>query len=306
MPVIRPSQRNIVMLSILVLVACFIQGCADPKSFSFILTADARFFTPPDHAGPNYFAGVCEAIRDVGPGAFMASPGDVEPPDRFRKTLDDILGKDYPWYPVVGNHELDKPEYMAYLRKYNTGGRALPNIVRGGPPGAVETCYSFDYGNAHFVAINQYYDGKSDAIGDGDICDALLQWLADDLAENKKPLVFVLGHEPTVVMPDIGNGRVRHVGGSLDKYPEHNHRFWSLLRKHNTLAYFCGHTHNTSVSKINGVWQIDCGHARGIGDPGAASTFIKMIVEATSVRCEVYRRNDTTGKYHRTYSENLR
>ena len=109
MPSIRPSQRNVLMLSIFVLLACFIPGCArpHPESFSFILTADSRYFTPPDHAGPDYFAGVCEGIRDVGPGAFMASPGDVEPPDRTRNTLDAYFGKDYPWYPVVGNHELE-------------------------------------------------------------------------------------------------------------------------------------------------------------------------------------------------------
>jgi hypothetical protein len=36
-----------------------------------------------------------------------------------------------------------------------------------------------------------------------------------------------------------------------------------LLRFHVT-GYICGHTHNTSIAKINDVWQIDVGHARGI------------------------------------------
>ncbi len=281
-------------------------GCATPR-YTFDVTADMRSYTPPEHAGPSYFQGVAEAIRDLGPGDFMVTAGDLDPPDRVKAVLDEMLGPDYPFYPAVGNHELDKPEHMVWLRAYNEGGRKLPGIVRAGPPGAVETCYSFDHENAHVVVINQYYDGQRDNVKGGVISPALLAWLEEDLAATRQPLIFVVGHEPHVSVPDITNGRVRHRGDSLDADEASNHRFWSLLREHRVCAYFCGHTHNTSISRINGVWQIDAGHARGKGDKGALSSFVKIAVEGEKVRCDMYRSDDPgTSPYRLVWSEPLR
>ena len=280
-------------------------GCQANPGFDFDVTADMRKFTPPEYPGPDYFAGACAALDDVGAGAFMVVVGDLDPPRRVRATLDATLGEDYVWYPVVGNHELDRPEYMPYLREVNAGGKTLPGVVRSGPPGGVETCYSFDHGNAHFVIMNQYYDGQSDTALDGDVSDALYEWLATDLAATDREFVFVFGHEPSVAVPDLTSGRVRHRGDSLDQYPERNHRFWSLLREHGVVAYICGHTHNASVAWINEVWQIDAGHARGVGDPGAPSTFLKFHVRPGHVSCDVYRRADD-GVYRHTLTQRLR
>jgi hypothetical protein len=290
--------------------AAAVLGCAGTpgaNGFSFAVTADMRGCTPPEMTGPDSFVGVCEAIRDVGPGAFMVTPGDFDPPGRVRAVIDDVLGPDYVWYPVVGNHELDDPASMVWVRQYNAGGDTLPRIVRAGPPNAVETCYSFDYANAHFVAINEYYDGTTDDNKGGDVSDPLYEWLAADLAANDKPIVFVMGHEPHIAVPDMDNGRVRHRGGSLDKDPERNHRFWTLLRRRNVTAYLCGHTHGTSIAKVNGVWQLDAGHARGAGDKGAESAFLMVHVAPDGiVRCNVYRSTNNTTPYRRTYTERLR
>jgi hypothetical protein len=303
----RNREQQALVLAVMVAAASLAGGCGQPRrGFVFDVAADMRFYAPPEYVGPKYFAGVCQAIRELGPGDFMVVLGDLDPPARVRATLDEVLGKEYVWYPVVGNHELDEPEHMPYLRACNPGGNSLRGIVRSGPPGAVETCYSFDHENAHFAVINQYYDGQSDGGTDGDVGDALYQWLKEDMAENAKPIVFVFGHEPFVSVPDMGNGRVRHRGDSLDKYAENNHRFWSLLRGYDVVAYFCGHTHNASVSRINGVWQIDCGHARGIGDPGAASTFVRVFVNGGEVVCAVYRQVGEGGPYRLVYEGRLR
>jgi hypothetical protein len=45
---------------------------------------------------------------------------------------------------------------------------------------------------------------------------------------------------------------------------DNNIAFIQLLLKHNVTAYICGHTHNTSYSMFNGLWQIDTGHSRGL------------------------------------------
>ena len=52
---------------------------------------------------------------------------------------------------------------------------------------------------------------------------------------------------------------------------------------------FCGHTHNYSAVKIDGVWQVDSGHARGQGDIGAPSTFLIMHVNGSTVKLNAYR-----------------
>jgi hypothetical protein len=52
-----------------------------------------------------------------------------------------------------------------------SGGVSLPSIVNAGPPGCEETTYSFDYGDAHFVVLNEYYNGTSDRGTDGDAAD---------------------------------------------------------------------------------------------------------------------------------------
>ncbi|MBU0637478.1 MAG: metallophosphoesterase [Planctomycetes bacterium] len=298
-----PLERALVLVAMLIVL---LGGCTATRGFDFDITADMRGFTPPEYPGPQHFLGVCQAIRELGPGAFMITPGDADPPDRVRLALDQVFGPAYLWYPVVGNHELDKPEHMDYLRAYNAGGAKLPGIVHKGPPAVEETCYSFDYHNAHFVVLNQYYDGQSDAATDGDSSPALLAWLADDLAANRRPYTFVLGHEPVLSVPDLDNGRVRHRGDSLDKYADNNHRFWTLLRAHDVVAYFCGHTHNASLTRINGVWQIDCGHSRGLGDPGAPSTFLKVYVQPDGVRCALYRDDARGGRYELVYEERLR
>lgn len=110
-------------------------------------------------------------------------------------------------------------------------------------------------------------------------------------------MVFVIGHEPLVSLPDMDNGRHRHKGDNLDNHPENSHRFQQLLRKHKVIAYICGHTHNFSYANINGVQQLDVGHCRGNGDKDAPSTFLKIKVYDNNCTAEVYRNDSKGGKY---------
>ncbi|MBW1687525.1 MAG: metallophosphoesterase, partial [Deltaproteobacteria bacterium] len=119
--------------------------------------------------------------------------------------------------------------------------------------------------------------------------DALYNWLQADLIATTQPLIFVLGHEPAWPQPDADSGRMRHLGDSLDQYPSNRDRFWSLLRQHQVVAYLHGHTHNFSSVNIDGVWQIDAGHARGIGDTGAMSTFALTDIVDDTVTYQAYR-----------------
>lgn len=265
------------------------------NQFTFAVTADMRAYSGPAYDTPQYFRGACEAIADLGGGAFMVSPGDIDPPAGVRWTITQTLGITTTWYPVVGNHEKETAADMDWLRSYAYG------PVNPGPSGCPTTTYSFDYQNAHFVILNEYCDETGDTATDGDVSDHLHGWLAGDLEATEKAHIFVFGHEPAYPWPDADNGRIRHLGDSLDQYPTHRDRFWSLLEQEGVTAYICGHTHNHSAVKIDSVWQLDAGHARGKGDTGARSAFILIHVDGPVVKFETYRDDANGGSYTLTH-----
>jgi 3',5'-cyclic AMP phosphodiesterase CpdA len=244
----------------------------------FVVAADMRNFAAPN-GETEHFSGACRAIAAVGAGSFMISPGDldVDPPTAVRDMIDRTIGEDYPWYPVIGNHDPESPSTMEYLRAFSA---ELPNVVNRGPAGCETTTFSFDWANTHFVVLNQYYDGVKDWGVQGDVVPELLEWLEADLAANTKDHVFVFGHEPLVPMPDMDNGRIRHQGDSLDEHPESAFAFHQVLRKYDVDAYVCGHTHNTSYAKINGLWQLDPGHARGLEEASYADQMYAAVDRA--------------------------
>jgi hypothetical protein len=231
----------------------------------------------------DYFRGAVEAIDQTGGGAFMLGPGDIDPPAGVRWTLDQYIDETYVWYPVVGNHEAETAEDMTWLRAYDYGS------VNPGPAGCPETTYSFDYSNAHFAVLNEYCDAAGDTITAGDVPDHLYDWLAADLTATDQELLFVVGHEPAYPQPDADNGRLRHEDDSLNQFEANRDRFWALLQREGVVAYICGHTHNSSAVEIDGVWQLDAGHARGAGDTGAPSTLVMIHVNGSEVTFDVYR-----------------
>ncbi len=273
------------------------------RDFSFIVTADIREFAGGKNAGHDYFSGACEAIRDAGAGEFMISPGDIDPPQAIRTVLDKYFGPAYPWYPVVGNHEAETPADMEWLRAW--GSNDIPGLVRRGPAGSEATTFSFDCGQAHFAVINQYFNGKKDVGSNGDVVDTLYSWLKEDLQLNRKKTLIVVGHEPIVAVPDMDNNRLRHEKDSLNAHPENSRRFHQLLLDQKVKAYLCAHTHNASITNLGGVWQIDAGHARGKGDPGAPSTFLRFRVTSGQWEADFYRQSKIGGPYRKTRTVKL-
>ncbi len=281
----RSAARRSMCL-IIVAIALMIVGNSIPvygtdgsnEDLVFIIAADMRNFAAAGEE-TEHFSAACKAIAAVGAGAFMISPGDldVDPPSAVRDMIDRTIGEDYPWYPVLGNHDPESPSSMQYLRDYSL---TVPNVVNRGPEGCEETTFSFDWANTHFVVLNQYFDGVKDWGLEGALVPELMAWLAADLESTDKEHIFVFGHEPLLPMPDMDNGRLRHQGDSLDEDPETAFAFHQLLRKHDVDAYVCGHTHNTSVGKINGLWQLDPGHARGLEEKSYADQMYAAVHRA--------------------------
>jgi 3',5'-cyclic AMP phosphodiesterase CpdA len=287
-----------------------IAGAPGAELLAFSVAADMRSYLGPFHANTaKEFRAALDALGAAGPGAFLLSPGDIDPPYDGDPLTDDVhaavqekLGLGFPWYPVVGNHEAETPGDMSGLRSYPVGTQyGGATDFRAGPPNAVETCFSFSAGGARFIAINEYYDGISDtgpfpgASEAGRIHPSLYAWLESELAyaDTLGPdYLFVVGHEPVYPLPDEATGRLRHRGDSLDIHKEEVLAFVDLLKAYDVTAYLCGHTHDYSAALVDGVVQIDAGHARGTGDPGAPSTFLRFSLYDNFAEMLAYRSTD--------------
>ncbi len=129
------------------------------------------------------------------------------------------------WYPVVGNHDIITANGQPFLDAFY-----LPTNSKDG----TEKYYSFDYGNAHFVAV----DGNQ--VFNGDMYD----WVEADLAATTKAWKFVYFHQPMYSDPAVH-------GSDL------NLRFYlePIFVAHHVDVVFQGHNHYYSRSYpiANGV-----------------------------------------------------
>lgn len=269
----------------------------DCDELRFAITSDLHLHFNRSKEQPVAFSRACQKIAEIGPGAFMITAGDVWDAQDAREIINQHLGNDYPWYLVIGGHDLEYPPTLAFARTYNVRGRTLPNIVHPGPPGAPETTYSLDYGNCHFVVLNQYFDGKSDSgQRDGYLSQALLDWLRNDLNQNSKQHVFVFVHEPAFRHPDI-DWHDEQAGGGYMAYrnPGPRDGFWQMLRKHHVLALIHGHHHVYNRARIRGVWDVEAGHCQivpkgsGKDDERKRGTFLVFHVNGDQVAYDCYR-----------------
>jgi len=280
-------MRTVKTLAIVLsmIVVCSVAGA---ETFRFTASADNRPYDSANLSRWEWLLDEMDRLFMDDEGVFHIMPGDIDPPETTDASLVDQFGGDVVWYPVVGNHESETPADMTWIRNAFS---SLPYVVNSGPTGCETTTYSFDYGNAHFVAINEYYDGTSDTGTNGDVVDALYNWLVDDLAANTKPAVFVIGHEPAY--PEYA-----HVGDSLDGHQENRDRFWKLLNDEKVIAYLCGHTHYYYSKTVDDstalpgytwtpfTWQIDCGNAGNPREP--EQTFVDVTVTDTDVTFTVW------------------
>jgi hypothetical protein len=291
---LRHNGIALVALWALLCGAGLIAGAADAaaESFHFTVTSDL-------HCKSKSYQCVLDAMQahSGGQGAFQVSVGDVadvsgQTPAPMRKLIDAQFGPQAVWYPVAGNHDIkggkDSTSMEWRRDEYQTGHgtrKPLKDLVgHPGPAGTAETTYSWDYRNAHFVALNEYWDGKaepgSDAATNGDIVPALRRWLEADLAANKKPFVFVFGHEPAFA-------EHRHQGNSLDGHPENRDAFWALLKKYHVQAFISGHVHFYYKELQDGVYQISDGSA-GRPKDDKHQTYLDVVVQPDQAQVKVW------------------
>jgi hypothetical protein len=276
------------------------------SGFSFVITTDISYTGGKEYIDyPNFFAALLGYVKEVEAGVFMVSPGDLLPIEETRLTISQVMGEDYLWFPLPGNHDFDNLADIRYLQNYDydPNGEAEPNIVNRGPDSCPYTTYSFDYQNAHFVALNVYCNEESPWGIDGSITDTIYDWLADDLAATDKEHIFIFGHEPAYPQPDEQTGILEHDYESLDEYPEARDRFWQLLVESGVAAYIHGHTHTYSAMRFDGVWQIGAGQAMGVRAMPSPGTFLIISVQGEEVNMQTYRGEEGPGFAYLLYEE---
>ena len=128
------------------------------------------------------------------------------------------LIKEVPVFPVLGNHDVRKGDGAAFLKNFH------PPL---GSPGSTKRYYSFDWGDAHFVALDSelYYDDK------GSSTERQKAFLERDLISTRKRLKIAFLHRSPY-------GSSRHGGDETiraDLEP--------LIARHEVNLVFAGHDH---------------------------------------------------------------
>lgn len=172
-------------------------------------------------------------------------------------------------WPTPGNHEMQLGgNEAAYLE-------AFPDVFMNGPAEEKGLYYSFDHGNAHFVAVNtDSMDDRGTPDPSDDRPDGrqvkYIDWLREDLAAARGrgvKHIFVFGHQPAFPiteghlvsgLPNLGTKWILEPDLT---YLKRRDAFWKALSDHGVAAYICGDEHAYTRQKVDGVYQIVTGIA---------------------------------------------
>jgi predicted phosphodiesterase len=175
------------------------------------------------------------------------------------------LLKEVPIFPVLGNHDLERGNGAAYLNNFH--------LPRNDPQGTGRY-YSFDWGNAHFVALNSelYHEDRSGNPEEQKV------WLERDLRETHQPWKIVYFHRP--IYSSSKHGSDERIREDLEPV---------LIRQGVDLV-FSGHDHTYERTRpICGVtYVLSGGGGKGLYPAGRSewTAFSKSTHHAVVVRID--------------------
>jgi hypothetical protein len=293
-------------------------------TFSFAVMCDSRGTKPSEPVNVRVLQALLEDARSKS-ARFVCFPGDMilgycGDEDEYRRQLrlwksavSDVL-HEMPIYVTMGNHDVlthrDRDKFGSYdIDGVLKGGKLVasedvlseefvnPTDGPASPekpqaPAYGETCYSFDYGDAHFVVLNTNYwmATRSFPHEPGDPCrlyergypeglimDRQMAWVSDDLRRARSAgarHIFVFAHEPAFPVGAHADDAMYYEGDatlSLKRAVRaRRHTFWKMLSDNGVLVAFFGDEHNYSRSLIGPagdaiydppVWHIITGGA---------------------------------------------
>ena len=248
----RAGERHAVTLSRLKPSSTYyyrVGGADEPSEINYFRTA------PPGENTPFNFAvigdsgdegrgqvAVANLLRRLGPDLILHT-GDVVYPRgeerhydrRFFAPYGELIGK-VPLFPTLGNHDVETKNGSPFLTNFH-----LPRNEEQG----VQRYYSFDWGEAHFVALDSelYHDD------DGGSAKEQKAWLERDLEGTRRSCwKIVFFHRP--VYSSSKHGGDRKIREDLEP---------TLVRHHVHLV-FSGHDHDYERTKpIEGVTYVVSG-----------------------------------------------
>lgn len=203
----------------------------EPDDFRVVLWADpqVRNIKEVDYVARD----VAAELKGVD-AAFGMSLGDnvFNTLQNFRPLQDVVASLGVPWHSVIGNHDLNFEAPDESL-----SGETFKSFY--GP-----TDYSFDYGQVHFVALdNVLWHGADPAKGHGNYTRGFtaqqLAWLKNDLAGvPSEKLVVLFMHIPIIPTPLNGAPAAPVPGADDDRLA-----LFELLKDHPHTLSISGHTH---------------------------------------------------------------
>ncbi|MHB8846776.1 MAG: metallophosphoesterase family protein [Nitrospirota bacterium] len=242
-----------------------------PSKFSFVVLGDNRAGDPAcDAVYQKVITAALTRKPDliVNTGDQIDKPGNVEHWKRFRELSRDVT---VPYFLTVGNHDAHV-EVAGSEETY----KAQVDL-----PGK-EIYYSFAAGNSLFVVLDSYIKGE-----DKRITGKQFTWLEQVLSASKHKHKFVFVHHPLFPV----QGRGKHYGNSLDRYPGERDRLHALMKRHGVTMVFSGHEHVYLRRIVNGIPYIIAG---GGGAPlytddlnGGFHHYVSVTVDGDNVSGEV-------------------
>jgi hypothetical protein len=178
----------------------------------------------------------------------------------YRRVIDSV-----PVFPSLGNHDVETKNGAPYLENFYLPRNDLESAGR---------YYSFDWGNAHFVALDSelYYDDEG---GDPERQKA---WLERDLGETRQPWKFVFFHRPPYSSSEHGSDLL--VREDLEP----------VLARHGVDLVFNGHDHDYERTvQIKGVtYVVTGGGGKDLYEAGESewTAFSKSVHHAVRVRID--------------------
>lgn len=240
-----------------------------PPQFNFVVLGDNR-------SGDDVYRNLISMAMEQKPnfiintGDQIATPGNREQWAKFWELSKVVT---VPYFLTVGNHDAH-PEVRGSEHTYKE-----QVDVPGNKP-----YYSFTAGNSLFIVLDSYIGGEEKKI-----TGEQFKWLKDVLANSKEKHKFVFIHHP--LYTDTEQGRGKHVGNSLDKFPEERDRLQALFMTSKVTMVFAGHEHLYRRKTVDGIPHVITG---GGGAPlyardedGGFYHYIFVTVDGDKVNAEV-------------------
>jgi 3',5'-cyclic AMP phosphodiesterase CpdA len=184
----------------------------------------------------------------------------------WKKAMKPVYQAGIPVYPIRGNHDsgpellvlsplpahLEPPADTPILLEESFRKHFSESYIpQNGPVGEEGLSYSFVHKNAFFIGLDQYTSGQHKINQ---------EWLDRQLAGNRKPHIFIYGHEPAFETDHRDN---------LSFYQKNRDNFWNAIGSAGARIYFCGHDHFYNRTLVhddtgNPIRQIILGTGGGV------------------------------------------